>query len=32
MLYLDGFPEITRYDKILVGDSPQQQIKDSRTL
>ena len=32
MFYLDGFPEITRYDKILVGDSPQQQIKDSRTL
>lgn len=32
ILYLDGIPEIARYDKILVGDSPQQQIKDSRTL
>jgi len=32
ILYLDGIPEIARYDKILVGDSPQQQIKDSHTL
>ena len=32
ILYLDGIPEIARYDKILVGDSPQQQIRDSHTL
>jgi len=32
ILYLEGIPEIARYDKILVGDSPQQQIQDSLTL
>ena len=32
ILYLDGIPEIARYDKILVGETPQQQIKDSHTL
>ncbi|MDF2376938.1 MAG: bacterioferritin [Verrucomicrobiales bacterium] len=32
ILYLDGIPEIARYDKILVGDNPEQQIKDSHTL
>ena len=32
ILYLDGVPEIARYDKILVGDNPEQQIKDSHTL
>jgi len=32
ILYLDGVPEISRYDKILVGESPEQQIKDSLTL
>lgn len=32
ILYLDGTPEIARYDKILVGDSPKQQIQDSLTL
>ncbi len=32
ILYLDGVPEIARYDKILVGENPQQQIKDSLSL
>lgn len=32
ILYLEGVPEIARYDKILVGDNPEQQIKDSHTL
>ncbi len=32
ILYLDGIPEIARYDKILVGSSPKQQIQDSLTL
>jgi len=32
ILYLDGVPEIARYDKILVGESPKQQIQDSLTL
>ncbi len=32
ILYLDGVPEIARYDKILVGETPEQQIKDSLTL
>ncbi|NRB74023.1 MAG: bacterioferritin [Verrucomicrobiales bacterium] len=32
ILYLDGVPEIARYDKILVGEAPEQQIKDSLTL
>ncbi|MEM7603339.1 MAG: bacterioferritin [Verrucomicrobiota bacterium] len=32
ILYLEGIPEIARYDKILVGDTPEQQIKDSHTL
>lgn len=32
ILYLDGVPEIARYDKILVGDNPEQQIRDSHTL
>ncbi len=32
ILYLEGVPEIARYDKILVGENPQQQIQDSRTL
>ena len=32
ILYLDGIPEIARYDKILVGDNPKQQIQDSHTL
>ncbi|NLT71483.1 MAG: bacterioferritin [Verrucomicrobiaceae bacterium] len=32
ILYLDGVPEIARYDKILVGENPQQQIKDSHSL
>ena len=32
ILFLDGIPEIARYDKILVGDSPKQQIQDSHTL
>ncbi|MAS94163.1 MAG: bacterioferritin [Verrucomicrobiales bacterium] len=32
ILYLDGVPEIARYDKILVGDNPKQQIQDSLTL
>jgi len=32
ILYLDGVPEIARYDKILVGDKPAQQIRDSHTL
>lgn len=32
ILYLDGVPEIARYDKILVGDKPEQQIRDSHTL
>ena len=30
ILYLEGVPEIARYDKILVGDNPEQQIRDSR--
>src|SRR5690606_19284679 len=32
ILYLEGVPEIARYDKILVGDNPKQQIQDSHTL
>jgi bacterioferritin len=32
ILYLDGVPQIARYDKILVGETPEQQIKDSLTL
>lgn len=32
ILYLDGVPEIARYDRILVGETPEQQIKDSLTL
>ena len=32
ILYLEGLPEIARYDKILVGDNPRQQIQDSLTL
>lgn len=32
ILYLDGIPEIARYDKILVGPDPRQQIQDSLTL
>lgn len=32
ILYLDGVPEIARYDKILVGADPKQQIQDSLTL
>lgn len=32
ILYLDGIPEIARYDKILVGGNPKQQIQDSLTL
>lgn len=32
ILYLEGVPEIARYDKILVGDKPEQQIRDSHTL
>ncbi|MCB1203839.1 MAG: bacterioferritin [Verrucomicrobiae bacterium] len=32
ILYLEGIPEIARYDKILVGDNPRQQIQDSLTL
>lgn len=32
ILYLEGKPEIARYDTILVGDNPEQQIKDSYTL
>lgn len=32
ILYLEGIPEIARYDAILVGDNPEQQIKDSHTL
>ncbi len=32
ILFLEGVPEIARYDKILVGDNPRQQIEDSLTL
>jgi len=32
ILYLEGIPEIARYDRILVGENPQQQIQDSLTL
>lgn len=32
ILFLEGVPEIARYDKILVGETPEQQIKDSLTL
>lgn len=32
ILYLEGKPEIARYGTILVGDTPEQQIKDSLTL
>lgn len=32
ILYLDGIPEIARYGEILVGDKPEQQIKDSMKL
>lgn len=32
ILYLDGIPDIARYDKILVGPDPRQQIQDSHTL
>lgn len=32
ILYLEGVPEIARYDKILVGDKPEQQIRDSHQL
>ena len=32
ILYLDGVPQIARYDKILVGEAPEQQIKDSLSL
>lgn len=32
ILYLDGVPQIARYDKILVGETPEQQIKDSLSL
>jgi len=32
ILFLEGVPEIARYDKILVGETPEQQIKDSHTL
>lgn len=32
ILYLEGVPEIARYHTILVGDNPEQQIKDSHTL
>jgi len=32
ILYLDGIPEIARYGEILVGDNPEQQIKDSMSL
>lgn len=32
ILFLEGVPEIARYDKILVGTDPKQQIQDSLTL
>ena len=32
ILYLEGKPEIARYDTILVGENPEQQIKDSHKL
>lgn len=32
ILFLEGIPEIARYDKILVGADPKQQIQDSLTL
>lgn len=32
ILYLEGKPEIARYDTILVSDKPEQQIRDSHTL
>lgn len=32
ILYLEGVPEIARYHTILVGDNPEQQIRDSHTL
>ena len=32
ILYLDGVPEIARYDKILVGKTPKEQIEHSLTL
>ncbi len=32
ILFLEGKPEIARYDTILVGENPEQQIKDSYTL
>ncbi|MDB4657505.1 bacterioferritin [Verrucomicrobiales bacterium] len=32
ILYLEGKPEIARYGTILVGDTPEHQIKDSLTL
>lgn len=32
ILYLEGKPEIARYDTILVGDTPEQQIRDSHSL
>ena len=32
ILYLEGVPEIARYDKILVGKTPKEQIENSHTL
>lgn len=32
ILYLDGIPEIARYDVIKAGDNPKQQIEDSLAL
>jgi len=32
ILYLEGKPEIARYDTIAVGDTPEQQIRDSHSL
>jgi len=32
ILYLDGVPEIARYDVIKAGDNPKQQIEDSLAL
>ena len=32
ILYLDGVPEIARYDKILVGKTPTEQIENSHKL
>ncbi len=32
ILYLEGKPEIARYDTIAVGETPEQQIRDSHSL